>query len=376
MTGDSPPDGRDRRNRRSLLRSAAAAVTVGAVGGCVGQVSQSDESTASPDDAESPGQTGSPDGTEPSETPGAPQSFPRPMTVDASPALEPHPGADNPVVTAGDVTDREDVHYVADPFVAVADGTYHLFFEVAYRAEDASPDLALASSDDGLDWTYEGIVLDEPEHLAYPAVFRVDGTWYMTPDKSTYDYGGVPEFRLYRADAFPTDWTLVERPIDGEHVGDPTLFRRGDTWYLLSVEQDSVHGTRLHYAPSLVGADWTEHPASPVTTDPRQFRPAGRPLIDGDDLYLFFQDVERTYGDKVRCFEVTALSEREYDHREVDASPLLAATFDGGWRDQGMHHVDPALPYRGDANVVPVDGKDADHEWSIGVYRVTGREDP
>jgi hypothetical protein len=305
---------------------------------------------------------------------GESRNYPGPMDVASPPAFEPHPEVSNPVLTPDDVTDRSDVRYVADPFVAVEDGTYHLFFEVTYEREDASADIAHATSSDGLEWAYGGVVLDDPEHLAYPAVFRWEGEWYMTPDKATYRFDGVPEFRIYRADPFPTEWTLVERAIDGEHVGDPTLLRWNDTWYLFSVEQEEVWGTRLHYADSLLDAEWTEHPESPVATDARNFRPAGRPVVGDEAIYTFYQDVERTYGDKVRCFEVTALTREAFAHEETDASPLLEATHDGGWNDNGMHHVDAALAYTGRGNVVPVDGQDEESLWSIGLYRRRERE--
>ena len=135
-------------------------------------------------------------------------------TTDTVPALEPHPDVTNPVLTADDVDDEPFVDYVADPFVAVEDDTYHMFFEVQYIPDAGdSADIGHATSADGLEWAYQGIVLDDPYHLAYPLVFRWDGEWYMTPDKATYDYNGIPEFRIYRADPFPSEWVLAERAV-------------------------------------------------------------------------------------------------------------------------------------------------------------------
>jgi hypothetical protein len=310
--------------------------------------------------------------------PGGTQSYPGETTTDVSPTLEPHPDVTNPVLTADDVTDEPFADYVADPFVAVAGDTYHLFFEVQYVPEAGdSADIGHATSVDGLDWTYQGIVLDDPYHLAYPLVFRWEGEWYMTPDKATYDYNGVPEFRIYRADPFPSEWVLAERAVINEHLGDPTPVQVGDTWYVFSIEQESVFGTRLHYADSLRDGGWTEHPASPIATAARNRRPAGRPVVLDDGLYCFFQDVARTYGDKVRAFRVTELTRESYSHTETDASPIVEASREDGdglaWRADGMHHVDPALAYTGGPNVVPVDGKTTSGNWSVGVYRVQNR---
>jgi len=94
-----------------------------------------------------------------------------------------------------------------------------------------------------------------------------------------------------------------------------------------------------------------------------------RGVVLDDGLSLFFQDVERTYGDKVRAYRVEALIEDAYSHTELDISPILEASRDGDWRGDGMHHVDPVLVYTGVENVVPVDGKMQGSEWSIGIYR-------
>lgn len=297
--------------------------------------------------------------------------YPDETATDAVPVLEPHPDVTNPVLTGDDVTDEPFADFVADPFVAVANDTYHLFFEVQYVPEAGdSADIGHATSPNGLEWTYQGIVLDDPYHLAYPLVFRQGGEWYMTPDKATYDYNGVPEFRIYRADPFPGEWVLAERAVVNEHFGDPTPVKFGDTWFLFSVEQESVFGTRLHYADSLRDGDWTEHPASPIATAAQNRRPAGRPVVLDDELYLFMQDVERTYGDKVRAFRVTELTRESYSHTELDASPILEASREAGWHADGMHHIDPALAYTSGPNVVPVDGKTTSSDWSIGMYRL------
>lgn len=308
---------------------------------------------------------------------GGRQRYPAPAAVDSPPRLRPHPDVENTVLTGDAVSDRMFTEYVADPFVAFDGDTYHLFFEVFYTESPQPPvtaDIGHAVSDDGLNWEYDQIALDDPYHLAYPHVFQWDGEWYMTPDKATYKYGGIPEFRIYRGDPFPTNWTLEKRSGINEHFGDPTPVRVDGRWYLFSVEQEGVQGTRLHYADSLLADEWTEHPASPVFEAARNFRPAGRPVVYDDHLHLFIQDVERTYGDKVRCYRVETLTEAEYEHTEIEGSPVIEATRDGGWNDDGMHHVDAALAYDDTKNVVAVDGKDPDGRWSIGLYELVTDE--
>lgn len=335
-------------SRRQFLRATGVTAAVGAAG-CLSE-----------------GQAGGPD-----------EQYPPPGTGGVAPAVRPHPDVTNPVLTADDASDLPFVTYLADPFL-VSDDRYHLFFEVFYGTSPQPPataDIGHAVSEDGLDWEFTGVVLDDPYHLAYPHVFRWDGEWYLTPDKATYRFGGIPEFRIYRADPFPTDWTLANRALVNEHAGDPTPVRFDGTWYLFSIEQEGVNGTRLHHAESLLADEWTEHPATPVFEAARNFRPAGRPFVRDGDLHLFVQDVERTYGDKVRCFRVETLTESEYEHTEIPQSPVVASTGNGGWNDDGMHHIDPMVAFAGTENVVAVDGKDPNGNWSIGLYELAGKSD-
>lgn len=106
------------------------------------------------------------------------------------------PGITNPVLTAGDVTDR-DAEFVADPFMFHEDGPWYMFFEVFDRAA-LRGDISLASSLDGLHWTYDRIVLDESFHVSYPYVFKAGNRYYMIPETNELD-----EVRIYKAKNFP-----------------------------------------------------------------------------------------------------------------------------------------------------------------------------
>lgn len=106
-----------------------------------------------------------------------PDALPNPTAVDRGVptarelAVEPRPGAANPVLTAGDV---DDVEFVADPFVVRSRTTYNLFFEIKSRRtslfglrDHPQFDIGHATTEDGLDWTYRGVVLpsSQAEHI-------------------------------------------------------------------------------------------------------------------------------------------------------------------------------------------------------------------
>ena len=267
---------------------------------------------------------------------------------------------ENPVLTSDDVTGLENPTGVADPFVVHEGGRYHAFFEVI--TDDPGEDdvfaevIGHAVSDDMLDWTYTDVVLDTAGHLAYPYVFHWNDEWYMAPDT-----GIEGQFRIYRASSFPTDWEHVETLVERDGLVDPSPFRWNSRWYalcgVLQGEQDTDdYDLSLYHADELFG-EWTEHPASPVATGNSIARPGGRPIVHDTYVDVFFQDCQRTYGDKVQPYKISELTPETYDHERYETGPIVEASFDEAWNYDGMHHVDFGLAYAGDRNVVATDGK-------------------
>jgi hypothetical protein len=285
--------------------------------------------------------------------------------------VEPHPEATNPVLAREDVDDVDDVSFVADPFVVHDGERYHLFFEIksrtprwfGLRGTTGRFDIGHATSLDGLDWTYRGVVIPaEQGEYTYPFVFRHDGDWLMTPSPA----GSSPrEFRVYRASAFPDEWTLVDRALSGHVRIDPTPFAYEGTWYL-PYQEAGTFDVRLRYADTLVGGDWREHPASPLfTPGGNDIAQGGRPLVHDDCVDLFFR---RGTPGLVEYWRLAELSPTSLRMRELPESPVVSGTGSDGWNGRNMHHID-AGPTRDGSDAVLVDGQDREHEYRLGVYR-------
>ncbi|SDJ41037.1 glucosamine inositolphosphorylceramide transferase family protein [Natronorubrum texcoconense] len=289
--------------------------------------------------------------------------------------LQPDPTVVNPVLTARDVTDFGAVDFVADPFLFVTDtGEWHMFFEVLNR--DRTPPAAIGhatSPDGGFTWEYDRIVLETDEHLSFPYVFEWEGRRYMVPEEGGPDGTTVT---LYEAVEFPTAWKPVATPVANDHGTDDTiLFHWEERWW--AIVGDSVYENRIHvyHSESLRADDWTPHAANPVVTDrPSATRPAGRPILRDNRLLVFYQDCRRQYGDKVRAYEITALSPTAYADRECAESPILEGSDSLlGWSSGRMHHVDAW--HTGDGWRCAVDGNVgfgqsvlSDNHWAIGMY--------
>ena len=249
--------------------------------------------------------------------------------------LAPRPGGRDPALTRNDVTDVP-ASFIADPFLFLADGVWHLFFEVLNR-RNGRGEIGLATSQDLDSWKYERIVLAEPWHLSYPLVFEWEGVRYMVPE--THQTNTI---RLYRADPFPSRWTLAHTLISGLPFSDATLFRHDDSWWLFTETSDPrKHDTlRLYHADDLFGV-WTEHPASPIVQgDAHAARPAGSVVSSGGRLLRFAQVCTPRYGTSVNAFEITTLTTTAYAERPVGNSPLLGGSaVENAWNESRMHHV-------------------------------------
>lgn len=251
----------------------------------------------------------------------------------ASPlALAPAGRADNPVLTARNVTDVP-ATFVADPFMVRRDGVWYLFFEVMNAATNQG-DIGLATSADGRQWAYQQIVLDEAFHLSYPDVFEWQGEYFMIPESQE-----ASAVRLYRAVDFPTQWAFETTLLRGSYV-DSSIVRHDDKWWLFTGTDRTDNDTlNLFYAEALTGP-WVEHPGSPIVAgDPNAARPGGRVLQWGDRLVRFAQDDAPIYGNQAWAFEIIALTTTSYREIKLVDAPIVTAS-GSGWNAKGMHHVD------------------------------------
>jgi hypothetical protein len=223
--------------------------------------------------------------------------------------------------------------FVADPFMVKEGGVWFMFFEImdakSYRGK-----IGLALSEDGIKWSYQGIVIDEPFHLSYPYVFKWHNDYYLIPECYTAN-----AIRLYKAVEFPLRWSLDGELLQGSYV-DASIFRHDDQWWLFAAEAQGNHTLHLFSARDLAGP-WMEHPRSPIVKgDAQRARPGGRVLVLDGRIIRYAQDCTETYGGQLRAFEVTELTPNNYQEKAISPEPILKASGDD-WNKDGMHHIDP-----------------------------------
>lgn len=235
----------------------------------------------------------------------------------------------NPVLTRVHISDIK-AKFVADPFLINENNIFYMFFEVV-NTITAQGDIGLAESNDGINWSYKQIVLDESFHLSYPCVFKYNNEYYMIPETSA-----VKAIRLYKANNFPYNWSFVKTIASGRNFVDNTIFYFNSTWWLFT-ETGNNDVLRLYYSDSLLGL-WIEHPRSPIITgDANIARPGGNVIMFDNRIFRFAQDDYPYYGNQVWAFEITNLTKQEYNEKRINSNPFLKG-YDN-WNIRGMHHI-------------------------------------
>lgn len=276
------------------------------------------------------------------------------------------PSEATPVLRGSDVTDYGDVDYVADPFIFVEEGRWHMFFEILNENRTPDAPIGHATSPDGLNWTYDQVVLTKKYHTSFPLVWKHRGNYYMCPPTGK-------KVELYKARRFPTDWHHIGNAIDVDYYPhDPTFVRYQGRWWLFTDRGNE--NIMVYHSRDLEREDWTPHERNPVATNRRDAaRQGGRPIVHNGRLFLYFQDLVENYGDAIRCCEVTGLSPALYRDREVSGSPVLEE-FGTDWANNGMHTFDPW--WRGPEKGwrCAVDGvrkqDSPEDQWTIGILDI------
>jgi hypothetical protein len=239
----------------------------------------------------------------------------------------------NPILTAKDITDVPAI-YVADPFIIKDYLNWYMFFEVVNK-NSKQGDIGLAISNDGTNWKYKQIILDEPFHLSFPYVFKWKNDYYMVPESTEAN-----SIRLYRANNFPFQWTYIGDMLQGNDFLDTSILRYNDKWWLFTTTSLRNNILRLYYSEDLKGP-YKEHIKSPIVRGNAHIaRSGGRMIVHNGHIIRYAQDDNPTYGNKLWAFKITELTATTYKEEKVSDNPVLKAS-GSGWNKDGMHQIDP-----------------------------------
>jgi hypothetical protein len=234
-----------------------------------------------------------------------------------------------PTINAKDINDCE-ASFVADPFLVKEAGKIYCFFEIKDKDKDKGI-IGVSSSNDGVNFIYEKIVLEEPFHLSYPSVYKIDGAYYMIPES-----GANSDVRLYEATNFPYEWRLKKVLLHGENYADATMVYRDDMWYMF-VSKNTNDTLKIFYSKTFDG-DYIAHAKNQIYIDNKKYARNGGGIIQKDGkLYRFAQDCQNRYGEKLYLIEIINLSPNEF--KEEIIKEILSPKLGIGWNTKKMHHL-------------------------------------
>jgi hypothetical protein len=198
--------------------------------------------------------------------------------------------------------------WFADPFPWP--GTNRLLCEEKSFIEGKGRIVALEPDDDG-SW-HSTVILDRPSHHSYPCTIKDGENTYFLPEAT--DRGATTLYRL----ASDGELIPVCAVAPGRRLGDPTLFRSTDRYWIAYTDLDfGLHDNLcLLHAFDLTGP-WRSHHCYPVKIDVSGARPAGTLFRLGRDLFRPGQDCARTYGGGIVIHRIDVLTPERYHETVV-----------------------------------------------------------
>jgi hypothetical protein len=199
--------------------------------------------------------------------------------------------------------------FYADPFPISFQGRTFIFVEDFDHRGGKGIISAIPFGDAGQIGPAEP-VLSEPWHLSYPYLFEHRGEVWMIPESSQ-----SRKISLYRANPFPSRWTLDCDLIEDIDASDASLVQFEGKWWMFATVRDELGGLMdslsLFCAEDLFGP-WRPHPANPVLIVAAGARQAGQFHLQDGRLWRPVQDCRDGYGRALGLAEVTRLNEQDY----------------------------------------------------------------
>ena len=223
-------------------------------------------------------------------------------------------------------------HYYADPFLFSHHGCDYCFVEdYSFSKQKGTIRAYLLDENNFVD---QGTVLEEPFHLSYPNIFKIDDEIFMIPES-----GANNDIRLYKCINFPSEWALHKQLIKNISAVDTNIFFHENKWWMFTNIDSSDLGdycSELHifYANNFDSENWQPHSKNPVLTNALHARNAGC-VLDKSELFRAFQvQGYNFYGKSIGISKIITLTQDKYSESIVHSiQPKFIKNI------HGTHHI-------------------------------------
>ena len=207
----------------------------------------------------------------------------------------------------------------ADPFPVESDGHYYIFLEQQFNRQNGT--LGYIELFDDLSYSDFVPILEKEYHLSYPYVFSaaVNGknVWYMIPETNEHN-----AIELYRAKAFPGEWTHDLTLIRDIQAVDSSILFHEDRWYLFtSCETKTTELNNSLFAFSsrkFPSSEWKAFSANPVKVDASNGRMGGRVFVNEKGQILRpAQSCVREYGERLVMNRISELADDTFAEEKL-----------------------------------------------------------
>ena len=204
-----------------------------------------------------------------------------------------------------------DKEFVADPFLLRWKGETWMFFEGLYVKRGnrgLEKGVIGCLKQDGQDWRYCGVALEEPWHLSFPQVLEEHGRLFMIPES-----GQAGTVSLYECAEFPLKWIKRCDLLKGNcNYVDAAILRENGMYYMVLTPADLPRRPELWLAESILGP-WRKHPESDNVSCSAALRRNGGAFIRRNGrLYRIAQDCDGGYGIRLSQVPIQMVDKHHY----------------------------------------------------------------
>ena len=212
--------------------------------------------------------------------------------------------------------------FLADPFLLYENGTYYLFFEHQGKAGPAK--IGLFQSSDGVNYSFEGNVIDETFHLSFPQIFKYKQDYYILPESAA-----INQVILYKAVNFPLEWKISDTLIKNIKLKDPAILISDSLKLITGIDEN--WDQQVFRSDSLLG-EW-EKDNMFKSRKGDEIRPAGNFFSIGDQWYIPFQNNGEGYGTGVSLYKLDNNRFERIISRQLYKNDTIKDF------SRGMHHL-------------------------------------
>lgn len=224
---------------------------------------------------------------------------------------------------------KEKFRFLADPFLVIDKGVYHIFFELQ---GNGPAKIGLLQSDDGIKYDFKGIVVEEPFHLSFPQVFSYRDEFFMLPETKN-----AKNVLLYKATDFPNKWEISDTLIKNVELEDPAILLSDSLNIISGSEVKSL--TQYVYTSDSLRGKWKKHSGFKPRRG-NETRAGGSFFAINEELYIPFQNSSQGYGTGVSIYKLIK-DNHELKFRKKE-SMVLGPQKNIPHFSNGMHHIDMA----------------------------------